>query len=102
MPKIFQYLNYAIRFYSNDHLPIHVHVQVGRAESKVDFLIEGNNVILIFKKVKGKKPVTLGQAREVGVFLKAYQAKIIEKWERVFIRKESINCEIIRSKVKRK
>jgi len=29
MPKIFQYLNYVIRFYSNDHLPIHVHVQVG-------------------------------------------------------------------------
>ena len=26
MPKIFQYLGYIIRFYTNDHLPIHVHV----------------------------------------------------------------------------
>ncbi|MBP6430665.1 MAG: DUF4160 domain-containing protein [Ferruginibacter sp.] len=28
MPKIFEYLAYIIRFYTNDHLPIHVHVQI--------------------------------------------------------------------------
>jgi hypothetical protein len=49
MPKIFQYLNYVIRFYSNDHLPIHVHVQVGREqECKVDFLIHENDLIYTY------------------------------------------------------
>ncbi|MES1220944.1 MAG: DUF4160 domain-containing protein [Bacteroidota bacterium] len=34
MPKIFQYLNYIIRFYTNDHLPIHVHVEIQQREMK--------------------------------------------------------------------
>ncbi len=55
MPKIFQYLNYVVRFYSNDHLPIHVHVQFGKEqECKVDFLFDGNELTLLFKKVKGR------------------------------------------------
>lgn len=103
MPKIFQYLNYVIRFYSNDHLPIHVHVQLGNnQECKVDLLIEGNNLILIFKKVKGKRPLTLAQANEVSVFLKAYKSKIIEKWQQVFIFHKEVKCEVIRLKLKRK
>ncbi len=102
MPKIFQYLNYVIRFYSNDHLPIHVHVQVGQVESKVDFIVNGNNVILVFKKVRGKKPIAHAQAREVGVFLKAYQKEIIEKWQQVFIRNQAVKFEIIRLKLRRK
>jgi hypothetical protein len=102
MPKIFQYLNYIIRFYSNDHLPIHVHVQNGQAESKVDFLIEGNKVTLVFKRIRGKTPLTEQQSREVGVFLKEYHSEIIEKWQRVFIRQERVKCEVIRTKIKRK
>ena len=39
MPKIFQYLKYMIRFYTNDHLPIHVHVQIQGREMKVEFMI---------------------------------------------------------------
>ena len=54
MPKIFQYLRYLIRFYTNDHLPIHVHVQLQQRETKVEFRIAGDEVTLIFKKVKGK------------------------------------------------
>ena len=36
MPKIFQYLGYIIRFYTNDHLPIHVHVGYQGKEVKVE------------------------------------------------------------------
>src|SRR5260221_9329851 len=103
MPKIFQYLNYVIRFYSNDHLPIPVHVQLGNEqECKVDFLFEGNALTLLFKKVKGKQPMTLSQAREISVFLKTYKKEIIEKWQQVFIHHKEINCEVIRKKLNRK
>ena len=101
MPKIFQYLNYIIRFYSNDHLPIHVHVQIGTAESKVEFIVRGKDVILIFKRVRGKRPITLAQAREVGIFLKNYRERIIDRWQQVFIRNEAVACEVIRTKLKR-
>ncbi|HWR32625.1 MAG TPA: DUF4160 domain-containing protein [Chitinophagaceae bacterium] len=44
MPKIFQYLNFIIRFYTNDHLPVHVHVQLQQREMKVEFRISGDSV----------------------------------------------------------
>lgn len=102
MPKIFQYLNYLIRFYSNDHLPIHIHVQLHERETKVEIVIEEDVVTLVFKKVKGKLPLTEAEAKEVAVFVKAYYRQIIEKWEAVFIFHKRIKCEIIRKKINKK
>ena len=102
MPKIFQYLQYIIRFYTNDHLPIHVHVQIQEREVKVEFLISGDEVTLIFKKVKGKTPLTEAEAKEVAVFLKAYYKKIIEKWQTVFILHKKVKCDVISKKMNKK
>lgn len=102
MPKIFQYLSYFIRFYTNDHLPIHVHVQMQERETKVEFLIAGDKVTLVFKKVKGRTPLTEQEANEVAVFLKAYYKKIIEKWQTVFILHKVVRCEVIRKKIRKK
>lgn len=65
MPKIFQYLGYIIRFYTNDHLPIHVHIEYRGKEVKVEFSIKDELVILLFKKVRGKNPLTEAEAKEV-------------------------------------
>ncbi len=102
MPKIFQYLNFIIRFYSNDHLPIHVHIQLQDREIKAEFEVSKDNVILIFKKVKGKKPLTEAEAKEVAVFLKAYFKEIIIKWETVFIYHKKVKCDVIAKKLGRK
>ncbi len=75
MPKIFQYLSFILRFYTNDHLPVHVHIQIQEREMKVEFVLEQNEVKLLFKKVKGKDPLTQKEANEVSVFLKAYHKK---------------------------
>ena len=102
MPKIFQYLQYVIRFYTNEHLPIHVHVQIQDREIKVEFLISGDSLTLIFKKIKGKLPLTEAEANEVAVFLKSYYKKIIDKWQTVFIYQKKVKCEIIRNRMSRK
>lgn len=102
MPKIFQYLQYIIRFYTNEHLPIHVHVQIQDREIKVEFQNSEDSLTLIFKKVKGKKPLTHAEAKEVSVFLKSYYEKIIEKWQTVFIYQKNVKCEIIKKKIIRK
>jgi hypothetical protein len=102
MPKIFQYLRYIIRFYTNDHLPIHVHVQIQEREVRVEFLISDDEVTLIFKKVKSKPPLTAAEAKEVAVFLKAYYRKIIEKWQIVFILHKKVKCDVISKKLVRK
>lgn len=102
MPKIFQYLNYVIRFYTNDHLPIHVHVQIQDREVKVEFRISGENITLLFKKVKGKTPLSETEAKEVAVFLKSYYKKIIDKWQTVFIYQKKVKCDVINKKLKKK
>lgn len=101
MPKIFQYLRFIIRFYTNDHLPIHVHIQTAEREIKAEFQITEENVTLIFKKVKGKKPLTESEAHEVAVFLKAYHKEIINKWQMVFIYHQKVKCEVIAKPLKR-
>ena len=102
MPKIFQYLQYIIRFYTNEHLPIHVHVQIQDREIKIELLISGDDITLVFKKVKGKTPLTEAEAKEVAVFLKAYYKKIIDKWQTVFIYHKKVKCEVINKKLGRK
>jgi len=102
MPKIFQYLNFIIRFYTNDHLPIHVHVQLQEKEMKVEFHISGDSVTLLFKKVKGKKLLTETEANDVAVFLKKYYKQVVEKWEMVFIYHKKVKCDVIKKRMNRK
>ena len=102
MPKIFQYLHYIIRFYTNEHLPIHVHVQIQDREIKVEFQISGDSLTLVFKRVNGKTPLTEAEAKEVAVFLKSYYKIIIDKWQTVFIYQKKAKCDIIKKKLTRK
>ncbi|GAB1414780.1 hypothetical protein MASR2M117_01860 [Paludibacter sp.] len=45
MPEVFRELGYRFYFYSDDHLPIHIHVSYGNGEAKFD--VSGNNVKLM-------------------------------------------------------
>jgi hypothetical protein len=79
-----------------------VHVQIKSRESKAEFLFEGEDVSIIFKKVEGKDPLTLPEAKEISVFLKKNTKKIIEKWNQVFILHQKVDCEKVKQKLKRK
>lgn len=102
MPKIFEYLSFIIRFYTNDHLPIHVHVQIQDREMKVEFLFEDDALTLLFKKIKGKDPLTSNEAKEVAIFLKSYYTEIIDKWNKVFIYHQRVESESIRRRIHKK
>jgi hypothetical protein len=45
MPEVFRELGYRFYFYSDDHLPIHVHVSYGDREAK--FNVSGNCATLV-------------------------------------------------------
>lgn len=49
MPKIFEYLGIAIRFYANEHEPIHVHALYDDAELKVEFEIVNKEIVSILQ-----------------------------------------------------
>lgn len=98
MPIIFKYLSFILRFYSNEHLPIYVNVKKQEREMKAEFILEENSVTLLFKKVKGKEPMT---EKEVALFLKTCQKQIIEKWNKVFIYHQKVEFEEIKTRIKK-
>jgi hypothetical protein len=73
-----------------------------KREMKVEFRISEDGVTLLFKKVKGKVPLTEAEANEVAVFLKAYFKQVITKWETVFIYHQKVKCDVIKKRVNRK
>jgi hypothetical protein len=86
MPKIYEYFGLIIFFYSNEHDPIHVHAKYGDREGRVEFLVENGLVVkVVFKNVKGKKPLKQKQKRLFVNFSKALSDEIIETWINYFV-----------------
>lgn len=101
MPKIYEYLGFIFLFYSNDHLPIHVHVMYGEFESKIEFEYENGLLIgLKYSKVKGKAAIKSKDRREINLFLNKYHKEVIKKWNDFFVFNKSVKCEVITRKIK--
>jgi len=78
MPKVFEKDGYKFFFYSNDHLPIRVHVRHGNGEAV--FTI-GDDVIL--RESAGLKVKELSKAENLA---EEHRTLIIEKWNEHFNR----------------
>jgi hypothetical protein len=78
MPKIFEKDGYRFFFYSNDHLPIHVHVRYGGGEAV--FEVEGG---IELRESQGLKVRELARAEELAT---EHLSLIIEKWHEHFDR----------------
>jgi hypothetical protein len=78
MPKIFEKDGYRFFFYSNDHLPIHVHVRYGGGEAV--FEVEGG---IELRESQGLKVRELARAEELAT---EHLGLIIDKWHEHFDR----------------
>lgn len=78
MPKIFERDGYRFFFYSNEHLPIHVHVRFGSGEAV--FNIEP---AVELRESQGLKIRELAKAEELAT---QNQQLIIQKWHEYFDR----------------
>nr|MBK9650641.1 DUF4160 domain-containing protein [Bacteroidota bacterium] len=73
MPKIFEYCGIIFLFYSDDHLPVHVHAQYQQYQNKIEFVYEnGEFVKLKIKKVKGYEVLPLSKLKDATLFCKSY------------------------------
>ena len=75
MPTIMYLFGLRFYFYSEEHLPIHVHVQNGDGKAKI------NVDTLEVMENKGVKPADLKKAIEA---VKTYQTDIKEAWYEYF------------------
>jgi hypothetical protein len=99
MPTIYRYLGFLFRFFTNEHLPIHVHVEKQDRESKIEFNYTVEGLVLTAKKITGKTPLTAAEIKESKEFLTKYHLQVVTKWNQVYIFKKTIKCETINKKI---
>ncbi len=96
MPKIFIYQNLVFFFYSNEHLPIHVHVRKDNRQMRV-VLIISNGEVSSWKIVKerGFRPFKSQDLKRVEFVIKNYGIDIVQKWMDFFVLNKVIKFEVI-------
>lgn len=101
MPKIYEYLGLIFFFYSDEHLPIHVHVSFAEYESKLELEFENGKLKEIrSKNVRGRLPLSSKELQKATKFIKKYYQGIVEKWTTFFVKNKKVRCEIITTKIK--
>ncbi len=78
MPEVLRKMGFTFYFFSNEHLPIHIHVRKGSGEAKFEFKDNGE---IELKKSVNMKISELKIAQTLAV---AYQDEIIDEWMKYF------------------
>ncbi len=98
MPVLFEYLGIVIKFYSNEHEPVHVHALYGDAEIKISFFIkEGDIYKTTYVCKHGKFPQT--RLRLLKEFINVYRSDIVKLWSEYFIWHKPVKPKIINKKI---
>ena len=99
MPQIYDYLGFIFRFYSDEHYPIHVHVEKGGYESIYDLIIvNGLLVELKHRKKRGVDTISVSDRKKVEQFIREYYKGIVEKWTNYFV----LNIPVKSTKINKK
>ena len=100
MPKIFEYFGFIFYFYSNEHEPIHVHVQHGGKESIFDLIMMNGELLEVrVREKKSAEPLPEKDKRIAVEFIRKYHKNIIDKWVKFFIMKQAVRSTNIKKKI---
>ncbi|HUZ60518.1 MAG TPA: DUF4160 domain-containing protein [Hanamia sp.] len=99
MPKIYQYLNFNIYIYTNDHLPVHIHIFIQDRQVKAELIWINNQLEIHFKRIKGYKPLTNAECKDVAIFVREYEKQIKEKWDKIMYYNQFVKAEVIKQKI---
>lgn len=100
MPKIFEYFGFIFLFYSNEHEPIHVHVNKEGHEIIFELILDNGKLINIRRRSSNKMPpLNEKDAKTAEAFINRYYKNIIEKWVNFFIYKKKVRATKITKKI---
>ena len=100
MPKIFEYFGFIFLFYSNEHEPIHVHVNKEGHEAIFEILMEGGKLTELRRRTSNKMlPLSEKDAATAEAFVRKYYKNIVEKWVNFFIYKKRVRSTKITKKL---
>lgn len=100
MPKIFEYFGFIFYFFSNEHEPIHVHVQHGGNESVFELIMmDGQLSEIRIREKHGKSALSNKDKQTASAFIAKYHKNIIDKWVKFFVLKKAIRSTNITKKI---
>ena len=98
MPDIFTYYGFVFSFYSNEHEPIHVHVEHQNRITVFDLIIVDGHLTEIKKRDKGL-PLSSKNEKIAVSFIEKYWENIVNKWVNFFVYKKRVRCTDIKTKL---
>ena len=101
MPQIYRYLGLIFYFWSNEHLPAHVHVsdESKSRECIFDLIIENSVLVEIRMRTDTKPPLKPEDISKAKAFINVYYPQIVKKWFQYFICGEKLKSITIRKKI---
>lgn len=100
MPKIFEYFGFVFLFYSNEHEPIHVHVNKDGREIIFEIMMSNGELTELRQRPSGKMPpLSQRDVATAEAFVRRYYKNIVEKWVNFFIYKKRVRSTKITKKL---
>ena len=79
MPKLFEYLGLIIRFFSNEHNPVHVHAFYKECQTRIEFIVSDGIIIKVnFKKVAGYETIPKDKMKDLEALIDVYKYDILQ------------------------
>lgn len=89
MPKLIEYFGLIFYFYSNEHLPVHVHVSHAEYETIFElFFDDGKLVDVQMRKADGIEMLPTKDQKEALKVVTMYADEIAQKWLEFFVLKK--------------
>jgi hypothetical protein len=87
MPQVYRYFGLIFYFWSNDHLPAHIHVTdtTRERECVFDLIMENSILIEIRTRTDIKPPLKSEEITNAKAFISVYYPQIIKKWFEFYI-----------------
>ncbi|MCL2040124.1 MAG: DUF4160 domain-containing protein [Bacteroidetes bacterium] len=98
MPKLFEYQGINLYFYSEEHLPIHIHAKYGKASVVVSFYIKEGAIYKV-TYTKKTKDFPVAKLKALKQFIDIYKEKIVQEWINYFILGVDVDFKKINVKV---
>lgn len=100
MPTLFEYLGIIIMFFSDEHMPIHVHANYNKYHVKVLFHLSGGRITKIEYKQVGNKPVLPpAKQKDLEELIEKYKDEIVKKWIDFFVLNKPVKAKKITKKL---
>jgi len=89
MPTLFEYFGIIIKFFSNEHEPIHVHAYYNDAEIKVSFFIKDGKIYrTTYVLEHGNFPIN--KEKQLKKLISKHKDDIVKLWVDFFVLKKDI------------